>query len=187
MVRALSTNDRRLKTLRAIADKLLVEPNASIAALAKAAGLSRRTMYRIAATRADLVNLLHEEAVQSTRRAIEDANIRSGPWLDALCTLVENFVRDGPIYAYWIVGSESDPFFADELRHYRTTMIGFFQRAQSDGGLTTLRSAVWMLDTFDGLLMASLVARRNGDVSIESLPTLVLDAFVKAFAISQST
>ena len=44
--------------LSAIAATLLVEPRSSLQALAKAAGISRATLYRISPTREQLVELL---------------------------------------------------------------------------------------------------------------------------------
>jgi TetR/AcrR family transcriptional regulator, mexCD-oprJ operon repressor len=181
MIRALSTQEKRSGTLRAIAERFWIDPNASIAVLADAAGLSRRTLYRIAATRGDLIRLLHQEAVLATRRAMQDAGVEQGPWRDALGLLVERFVLEGPIYAFWVIGAEGNPDFEAELRHYRAVMIAFFERAQDEGGLSRQHTALWMLEAFDGLLLASLSARRNQSAPVGDLPALVLDAFIRAF------
>lgn len=181
MVRAFSTEARRSETLRAIAKRLWIDPGASIADLAHAAGLSRRTLYRIAATRNELVRLLHGEAVQSTRRAMIDADIEHGPWREALGHLVERFVIDGPIYAFWVVGAENDPEFDAEMQHYRSSMIDFFKRAQASGGLSEDYPPSWILEVFDGLLLATLSARKHGEVPPENLPRLVLDALIRTF------
>lgn len=181
MIRVLSTEAKRTNTLRAIAERLWIDPNASIASLAEAAGISRRTLYRIAATRHDLIRLLHQEAVLSTRRAMADADLGSGPWLESLKLLTARFVLEGPIYAFWVIGSENNPDFDAELRSYRSEMIAFFKRAQQEGKLSAHYAPEWILEAFDGLLLASLSARRNAIASVSELSELVIDAVVRAF------
>ena len=59
--------------LSAIAATLLVKPRSSLQALAKAAGISRATLYRISPTREQLVELLVARSIAVTRQALHDA------------------------------------------------------------------------------------------------------------------
>lgn len=63
--------------LSAIAATLLVEPRSSLQALAKVAGISRATLYRISPTREQLVELLVARSIAVTRQALHDAALDS--------------------------------------------------------------------------------------------------------------
>lgn len=59
--------------LSAIAATLLVEPRSSLQALAKVAGISRATLYRIRPIREQLVELLVARSIAVTWQAMHDA------------------------------------------------------------------------------------------------------------------
>ncbi|WP_051989966.1 TetR/AcrR family transcriptional regulator [Caulobacter sp. AP07] len=167
-----------------MARALVDHPGATYQDLAPHAGISRRTLYRVAASREALLDLLRQEAHLATARALDAAGLADGDPQQVLAALTLDFLEDAALYSFWIEEGAprprpgqmppADPVMDD----YRARMIGFFRRGQATGAFRDDLGADWLLRTYDALLMAAGTLSQESSADPSSLRRLVMASFI---------
>ncbi|WP_285260998.1 TetR/AcrR family transcriptional regulator [Halopseudomonas bauzanensis] len=87
------TPDTEDALLRSLALTLTENAGATLQEMAKAAGVSRATLYRFAATREQLLDTLQQHVMEAMSRILDDAALESQPPLEALRQLTHGLYR----------------------------------------------------------------------------------------------
>ncbi|MEV5650729.1 TetR family transcriptional regulator [Nocardia sp. NPDC052254] len=138
------------------------DPSASLSAIAAAANVDRRTVYRRFASRDDLLAAVYRARYDAVEEAIADARLREAPVTVALHRYVEAIVavnRRWPVQTARLVAD-------DAIRERRTPLIAevdtFLRRATDEGLLRPGLPEGWV-----SALLAQLMVN-----AAESLPEL---------------
>ena len=123
--------------LSAIAATLLVEPRSSLQALAKVAGISRATLYRIRPPREQLVELLVARSIAVTRQALHDAALDPAMPGQSLERLTARILYKREIFTFpFMQGPSSSQFEEDpQWNFFDTSMEDFILQCQQAGTL----------------------------------------------------
>lgn len=155
---------------RALAAALSTHPAGSLQEIAKAAGIGKTTLYRFAATRERLLDVMRKEGMARVRRIFEDAHLDSAPPVQALTRLAENLLTEREFCAFLMTDyevvqkanlSDSNPFAAEWSTH-EASLERLFLRGQKDGIFRLELPASWMTDVFNSLMYTVVDAERRG-------------------------
>ncbi|MBY8883152.1 TetR/AcrR family transcriptional regulator, partial [Actinacidiphila acidipaludis] len=112
---------------------LATDPGASIAGIATAAGVDRRTVYRRFASREDLLAAIYESRLTAIEHAISDARLREAPVTVALHRYVENIITVNRTWPVDLTRMLAD----DAVRARRDASVdevdAFLRRATDEG------------------------------------------------------
>jgi AcrR family transcriptional regulator len=161
--------------LRAGARLLADDPSVSIAAIAAAAGVDRRTVYRRFASREELLAAVYQARYDAVERAIEAARLREAPVAVALHLYVEGIIA---VNRAWPV--ETNRMLAEEaIRERRRRLIEevdlFLKRATDEGLLRSDLPPGWVARLLPPLLLhaaeglSGLSAAQAADVVVDTL------------------
>ncbi len=121
--------------LRTGASLLADDPATSIAAIAAAAGVDRRTVYRRFATREALLAAVFQAKLAAATRVLDEARLREAPVGVALHRYVEGII---PVSRQWPVDVRrmmiADPV-AHPLREKQSARLDAFLERAADEGL----------------------------------------------------
>ncbi|MCW7944291.1 TetR family transcriptional regulator [Streptomyces hygroscopicus] len=166
---------RNLEAVLTTGARLLADdPSASIAAIAAAAGMDRRTVYRHFASREDLLAAIYQARLDAIERASEAARLLEAPVAVALHRYAEGIIE---VNRTWPV--ELGRMRADEtIRERRGRLIEqvdvFLQRATDEGLLRADLPAGWASALLQQLLhlataqLPSLDAGQAADVLVKT-------------------
>jgi AcrR family transcriptional regulator len=173
-VRADATRNLEL-VLSAGARMLADDPSASIAAIAAAAGVDRRTVYRRFANREELLAAVYRARYDAVEQAIEAARLRAAPVAVALHRYVEGIIavnRTWPVETSRMLAEKS----ISERRRRLIDEVDVFLRRATDEGL--LRSDLppgWVGTLLPPLMLhaaeelSELSAAQAADVVVDTL------------------
>ncbi|WP_148614653.1 TetR/AcrR family transcriptional regulator [Nocardioides rubriscoriae] len=174
--------------LAAATRHLNVDPRASMAVLATAAGVGRATLHRHFASREDL---LHELGTRSLDRweasldaADADGAATSGDperILACLRDLLSRFLADSDDFGFALTDSYllgADDLLARSDRLVEREVL-LYAAAQATGILRADVPPRWLGHAVYGLLVAAREAVRDGDVARRDLDTVVLSQFLE--------
>lgn len=167
---------KEARLLRSLAGALSVDPSMSYQRLAEAIGVSRRTLYRIAPSRDALFERLRQEAVAANNAALLSALSQEGAALDALASLTQDFVEDSNLYEFWTAGAGAN---GGDLEEYRHAMTLLFERGQREGVIRNDLPTMWLIQSYDGLLLAAAALRKSGAVTDVDLPQLIIQTLLR--------
>lgn len=154
---------RNLETVLTAGARLLAEdPAAGMAAIAAAAGVDRRTVYRRFASREELLAAVYQARLDAIEEAVGTARLTEAPVAVALHRYAEGIIA---VNRKWPV--ELERMRADEtIRERRGRLIdrvdAFLLRAEEEGLLRADLPAGW----------ASAVLRQHLQLASHSLPAL---------------
>ncbi|GGM48035.1 TetR family transcriptional regulator [Longimycelium tulufanense] len=150
--------------LRAAAHLLPRRPNASMAEVAAAAGISRATLHRIIPSRERLVEELCRMALREALAALDRARPEEGDPADAVRRVVEELLPIADLYA--MLSSESqlwEVFEQDEgWVDWGERLVALFRRGQERGRFRVDMSAEWLADALGALLIGAGWAALDG-------------------------
>jgi AcrR family transcriptional regulator len=167
---------RNLETVLTTGARLLAEdPSTSIAAIAAAAGVDRRTVYRRFAAREDLLAAIYQARLDAVEEAVDAARLAEAPVAVALHRYAEGIIA---VNRKWPV--ELGRMRADEtIRERRGALIErvdvFLQRAVDEGLLRAELPAGWAGALLRQLMhlasheLPGLDAAQAADVLVDSL------------------
>lgn len=146
------------------ADYLGRRPNATQDEIAKALGVSRATLHRHFAGRAELLRALSDMAGQELHQAVLSAAPAEGDCAAALERLVASFEPSAPYLAlFYTLSQEED---ADRIHpaweEIDAAVLGLFERGQASGEFTSRLSAAWMAEAFYSLVAGAVWAIQSG-------------------------
>ncbi|MFB9833633.1 TetR/AcrR family transcriptional regulator [Actinoallomurus acaciae] len=161
--------------LRTGARLLADDPSASIAAIATAAGVDRRTVYRRFSSREELLAAVYKVRYDAVEEAIKAARLREAPVAVALHRYVEGIVA---VNRKWPV--ETSRLLADEtIRDRRRRLIeevdAFVRRATEEGLLRSDLPPGWVSSLLPPLTrraaenLTELSAAQAADVVVDTL------------------
>jgi AcrR family transcriptional regulator len=173
-VRADATRNVEL-VLRTGARLLADDPSASIAAIAAAAGVDRRTVYRRFASREELLAAVYRARLDAVEEAFEAARLREAPVAIALHRYVEGIIavnRRWPVETSRMVAEET-------IRERRKRLIDevevFLRRATDEGLLRSDLPPGWVAALLPPLMLhaaeelSELSAAQAADVVVDTL------------------
>ena len=167
---------------------LNVDPRASMAVLAAAAGVGRATLHRHFASRDEL---LHELGTRSLDRweqsmdaasTVEVAESGDAARIDAcLRDLLGRYLADSDDFGFALTDSylTSAPDLVRRSDQLAEREVQLLAAAQSAGVLRDDVPARWLTHAVYGLLVAARESVREGDVARRDLDALVLTTFLK--------
>lgn len=181
--------NKESRLLRAIAGALTADPGMSYQRLAEAVGVGRRTLYRLVPSRDQLFERLRQEAVTANFVALDNALAMDSSALEALTQLTADFIEDADLYAFWTSDTWGQGPLADansasdsDLDAYRAAMTTLFERGQKEGSIRSDLPTIWLIHSYDGMLLAAAGSRRSGSVLPEDLTRLVIESFLQGAA-----
>ncbi|XVQ08079.1 TetR/AcrR family transcriptional regulator [Spirillospora sp. CA-255316] len=167
---------RNLERVLSTGARLLADdPSASIAAIAAAAGVDRRTVYRRFSSREELLAAVYRARYDAVEEAIEAARLREAPVAVALHLYVEGIIavnREWPVETGRMLAEET-------IRERRRRLIGevdaFLRRATDEGLLRSDLPPGWVAALLPPLMLhaaeelSELSAAQAADVVVETL------------------
>lgn len=177
------------KLLNAIAEALSLAPRSSLQALAKAAGISRATLYRIAPTREDVVALLESRSIAVVQKAIEEADFEAGDPIQALSVVTQTYLDYRHMYSFVIhhmtqVGIEAGSAHVDppEWRFYDEAMEKLFLRGQRLGLIRIDQPASWLNELHAAIVYGATRAIGLGRLAPASAHAYIMSSFLDGAA-----
>ncbi|MEV0270334.1 MAG: TetR/AcrR family transcriptional regulator [Hamadaea sp.] len=165
------------RTLLDIAAEVLVaDPAASLAEVARAAGIGRTTLHKHYATRDDLLYAVAHRALELWEDAV--SSIPDGPD-GGLRTLAEAMIPIGPQLEFlWRTPAFDHVVeIGDRWRAVEARGLAVLQRAQAHGVLRTA-PPWWLLQTFYSLIYVAAECVMNGKLAPADAPDLLLSTFL---------
>ncbi len=165
---------------------LNVDPRASMAVIASAAGVGRATLHRHFASRDDLLHELGTRSLDRWESSLDAADVGGAaaagdPEQIAACLrdLLARFLDDSDDFGFALTDSyltSADDLLArsDELVERE---VELYAAAQAAGVLRGDVPARWLSHAVYGLLVAAREAVRSGDVARRDLDAMVLSTF----------
>jgi AcrR family transcriptional regulator len=177
----------RDEILAAAQRHLNVDPRASMAVLASAAGVGRATLHRHFASREDLLHELGTRSLDRWEASLDAADVAGAAAsgdpervLGCLRDLLARFLADSDDFGFALTDgylTSADDLLArsDRLLEREVTL---YAAAQATGVLRDDVPPRWLGHAVYGLLVAAREAVRGGDVARRDLDTLVLSTFL---------
>jgi AcrR family transcriptional regulator len=167
---------RNLELVLSTGARMLADdPSASIAAIAAAAGVDRRTVYRRFASREELLAAVYQARYDAVEEVVAAARLREAPVAVALHLYVEGIIA---VNRKWPV--ETSRLLAeDTIREPRQRLIdqvdAFLRRATDDGLLRSDLPPGWVATLLPPLMrhgaedLSDLSAAQAADVVVDTL------------------
>jgi len=167
--------------------------SASMAAVARRAGIATGTVYRHFPSKGDLFAEVFRKASQREVDALRATTARGEPAAARLAAWVETFVRRAlaePVRAYALIAEPVDPAVEAERLTFRRAYAGLFARALADGvesgelpPLDADLTAAAIVGALAEALVGPLQQRDAGaDALVDALQTFVLRSVGTAHA-----
>jgi AcrR family transcriptional regulator len=162
--------------LRTGARLIAEDPTTSMAAIAAAAGVDRRTVYRRFASREALLSAVFQAKLDSAERVLDDARLTEAPVAVALHRYVEGIVpvsRDWPVDTHRMM--RSDPAAALRREEQSARLTAFVERAIDEGLLQDGLPVGWARALLDRLVdtaahdFPDLAAPQAADLVVRTL------------------
>jgi AcrR family transcriptional regulator len=177
------------RILDAALDALASDPEASMAEIARQAGVVRATIYVHFPTRESLIDAVTERAICEVTRVVEAAEPQRGEAADALARVVTAAWRAlGRFHALVAVNTRLPQ---DELhRRHRpllATLEPLIARGQRDGTFRSGVSTMWHLSMILALVHAASAELRAGHVAPDEVEDAVVATVLGAVSPAQTT
>jgi AcrR family transcriptional regulator len=158
---------------------LVADPSASLAEVAKAAGIGRTTLHKHYKTRDDLVRAVGHRAIDRWEAAI-DSVIDQPDVSDELRALVEATIPIGPQLAFlWRTPVfDKTPEIAVRWSTVEKRGLAVLTRARAAGRLAAGVPDWWLLQTFYSLIYVASEAVDTGHVAARAAPDLMLRTYL---------
>jgi AcrR family transcriptional regulator len=162
--------------LRTGARLLAEDPTTSMAAIAAAAGVDRRTVYRRFAGREALLSAVFQAKLDSAERVLDEARLTEAPVAVALHRYVEGIIpvsRDWPLDTRRMMAG--DPVAAARRQEQSARLDAFVERAADEGLLQAGLPAGWARALLDRLVdtaahdFPDIPAPRAADLVVRTL------------------
>lgn len=156
---------------RVLAVTLAEQPKITLQELAKAAGVSRATLYRLAATREELLTLLDDYSMACVKGVFGQAKLNQGTAREALQRLIAAHIEQREFCAYLIsrtMGCEKRRQ-AMDWSDVEQHLMQLFLRGQQAGEFRIDLPAAWMADMFGYFVLALCEGESKGRVPRASM------------------
>ena len=166
---------RNVHRIVEVAARVLGEqPNAVMADVATAAGVSRATVYRHFPTREALIGAIQLQALEASEEALRACRLDDGSATDALHRLCDAWLEVAERYAFAQLGLIVD----EQTRRHRQRILGeplraLIERGKAAGEFAPDVATDWCLRCFGALLLAGARAVADGALTHEEAPGVV--------------
>jgi AcrR family transcriptional regulator len=170
--------------LEAATQALLADPTASMAQIARAAGVSRTTLHARFPSRHALVEAMAVEALDLVEAALAGARLDEGDVRAALHRAVEALVPLGPRSLFLLRERSLDavPELVERYERLADPLLRLVERGQRAGALRPDLPAWWVVDTLDAVTHAAWEAVADGRLAPRDAPRTVLAAVLDGAA-----
>lgn len=174
------------KLASALALAIAQRPRANLQQIARSAGISKATLYRMAPTREAIVAMLLERATIHLQDALAKADLTIPPFADALSRLTANVVQGRAFYLFWNAAQwvqlmdDKDPL-GEQMSlpsFYGEALEEFFLSGQKAGVFRIDLPARWLVKAYDFLLYAAVESAQRGEIATVGMATLVEKTFL---------
>lgn len=160
-------------------------PRANLQQIARMAGISKATLYRISPTREGVIEMLLERCNRHMQEALDDADLDNLPFSGALERLTEGVTKDRGFYLFWNAALWMDlrDIKNDELMGYKASFYSdalekFFLRGQKAGVFRIDMPAKWLAKSYDFMVYAAVDSVQRGEVASVGMSTMVDGMFL---------
>ncbi|XJC73098.1 TetR/AcrR family transcriptional regulator [Delftia tsuruhatensis] len=159
------------KLASALALAVSQHPRANLEQLARAAGTSKGTLYRICATREGMIDLLMQRTERHMREALEKADLTRLPFADALHRLTKHLMTHRELYLFWsaVVSVDLGGTKDHDMKGYALSFLEvrsrIFLRGQKAGVFRIDMSARWLAKSYSFLLYGALDSAQRGEIA----------------------
>ncbi|NYS12522.1 TetR/AcrR family transcriptional regulator [Achromobacter xylosoxidans] len=174
------------KLARALALSVAQQPRANLQQLARSAGISKATLYRIAPTRDAVIDLLLERATQYLQDALVRAELETPPYAAALQRLTEAVVQGREFYMFWnhaqwvrVIDSRTVDLSVPIPSFYGQALEHFFLNGQKAGVFRIDVPSLWLVRAYDFLLYAAIDAAQRGEIAPLGMTSMVQKLFLE--------
>jgi len=171
------------KMMAALALALVDNPRASLQELAKAAGISKATLYRFCRTRDELIERLLTHSMGVFSKAIDAAELDQGHPIDALRRLTGMYLEHRELTAFLIYywrDATKDPAVAEQ---WDVALDAFFLRGQREGAFRVDIPAAALTEVWGSVVIGIADAERRGRVARLGISALIENAFLRGVAL----
>lgn len=174
------------KLAGALAIALAQKPRANLQQIAKSAGISKATLYRISPTREGVIKLLLDRASNHLQDALLKANLTTPPHLEALTRLTENVMQGSAYYLFWNTAQWVQMLDEKDLDEqqpvpsvYGEVLEEFFLNGQKAGVFRIDMPAKWLVKAYDSLLYTAVESAQRGEIATVGMATMVSKTFLQ--------
>lgn len=170
----------RQAILDAALHALARSPDAALDDIARAAGITRTTVYRHFPNREALVSAVYVRALAGVTTAVTSSHLEQGPVPAAFQRVVDAVLGVADEYAILVNGPGVDlnePSLVAGYEEALRPVVALATRAQSTGELLPTLPAWWIADCLFALLLAALAREGDGQLARADTPSLVLTSF----------
>jgi len=184
------TNEIDEKLVRALALALCRHPRANLQQLAREAGISKATLYRVSATREGMIDLLMERSRRHMQQSLDHALLAQPPFTEALHRLTEKVMTGREYYLFWstaLWASLSEE--KNQPQGYASTFFSdalevFFLEGQKAGVFRIDMPARWLAKSYDFLLYAAIESAELGEIATVGMAPMVNKMFINGAAVA---
>ena len=170
--------------LRAAAEALNVNPAASVEDIARAAGVTRQTVYAHFPSRETLIEAVTEQATTEVAAAFEKAGLDEAPPTVALARLLDTGWRVAARYPFlWHLPSVSAGQDRDRHGPVLDRMLAIIERGQETGDFDRALSASWLLTAALALGRAAEDEVKAGRMTIDQASHAVHHSYLRLLRI----
>ena len=178
------TPDTEEALLRSLALTLTENPGATLQEMAKAAGVSRATLYRFAPTREQLMDILKQHMLKVMTRIMDTAGLETLPPMQALRQLITNYIAEKEFCAFMM--TQFDPYIKKntespipgECAVHEERLDRFFQQGQNAGVFRANVPNRWLTDMFFCFIFGLCESEYRGRIARADMETLFEDMFL---------
>lgn len=163
----------RRALLSAAADELSRNPESSMDDVAKAANLTRATLYRHFSNRQTLLKAIQAEALARATQTLTDCRLDEGSALEALRRVIAALSRQGMRFRIILLRvPEHNARFLAQREQVLAPLLQVINRAQEEGDVRADLSPEWILTAVTSLLIAAVrgaPAAKQDDAGVAEL------------------
>lgn len=183
--------DERLAGALALA--VVQKPRANLQQIARQAGISKATLYRISPTREGLIKMLWDLSSAHMQRALQIADLDRPPFVSALERLTDAAMKGREFYLFWnsalwmdLNDSRQGEVHGYSPSFYSDTLEIFFLNGQKAGVFRIDMSAKWLAKAYDFLLYAAAESAQRGEIALVGMPAMVNMMFMQGGSASSA-
>lgn len=154
-----------------------MNPRATLAEIATAAGVGRATLHRHFTSRDHLIDSLATHALDESDRACSDIDYYGQPASVSLRETIDAVVKLGGRYAflaYQPVSDRDDTKIGERLRKQKSAMRELIEAARAEGMFAKDIPVAWLTVTVDALCYAGWEACSRGELAPNDISDLIL-------------
>lgn len=171
--------------LASLALALVDHPGATLKDIAKAAGVSKATLYRYSQTREQLLQNLTDYSMRTLSEEIERAELETRPVQEALRVLIDNYYRHPELTAFLMFYWKDVLVDMTIQKRWTESLDRFFLRCQKEGFLRIDISASELMEIFIAIIIGLVDAERRGRVARGGLGALTERFFLQGAGVAR--